>query len=432
MAALQAGKTTSGRSGNVVYAAAPVDLSPLERERLHGFEGTLAILLTRDVGGLGPSWVYFTVAGAAALAVAALVAWQMSRRMSRPLVEAVDATARIAAGDLESRVPVRAHDYPEFSSLAGSINHMAQSLDDGRARERHLLLAVSHDLRTPLTSIRGFAEAIHDGAVEDEARAADVIIAESRRLERLVGDLLDLTKLEARQMSISLRPTDVGEVVSTTVGGLPALRRQVRTGARGARTRRASGRAASRGRPGPPGAAAGQPHGERVGVRSEFGHRRPRHRSGDRCVHHHGRRRWTRHRIRGPGAGLRALLPGRPRATAAKRALGSDSPSSPSWLQRWAARSEPCRLCILVAAHVSSSPCAGGRARGRHPSCATPSYDLNRGEATEEGQWRPGPGGAEPARCTVPFHVGCSGGHQEHTPVLRAVQEGRQAAGRRP
>ncbi len=219
VAALEAGETTSGRTGNFVYAAAPVDLTPLEREHLHDFDGTLAILLTRNVGGLGPSWSYFIIAGAAALAVAALVAWQMSRRMSRPLVEAVGATARIAAGDLESRVPVRAHDYPEFSSLAGSINHMAQSLEDSRARERHLLLAVSHDLRTPLTSIRGFAEAIHDGAVEDEAQAADVIIAESRRLERLVGDLLDLTKLEARQMSISLRPTDVAEVVSTTAEG---------------------------------------------------------------------------------------------------------------------------------------------------------------------------------------------------------------------
>ena len=78
-------------------------------------------------------------------------------------------------------------DYPEFASLAGSINDMAQSLEDGRARERHLLLAVSHDLRTPLTSIRGFAEAIQDGAIEDSGQAADVIIAESRRLERLVG-----------------------------------------------------------------------------------------------------------------------------------------------------------------------------------------------------------------------------------------------------
>jgi two-component system sensor histidine kinase BaeS len=80
-------------------------------------------------------------------------------------------------------------------------------------------LSVSHDLRTPLTSIRGFAEAIHDGAIEDSAHAADVILAESRRLERLVGDLLDLTKLEAHQMSISLRPTDAAEVVSTTAEG---------------------------------------------------------------------------------------------------------------------------------------------------------------------------------------------------------------------
>jgi signal transduction histidine kinase len=224
VAAVQAGETTSGRKGNTVFAVAPVTLSDQEltriRDRRHvTFEGTFAVLLTRDVGGLGPSWGYFIVAGGAALLVAALVAWQMSRRMARPLVEAMEATGRIASGELASRVPVRHGDYPEFASLAGSINGMAQSLEDGRARERQLLLAVSHDLRTPLTSIRGFAEAIQDGAIADSARAADVIIAESRRLERLVGDLLDLTKLEARQMSITLRPTDAAEVVTTTAEG---------------------------------------------------------------------------------------------------------------------------------------------------------------------------------------------------------------------
>jgi len=219
VSALQAGHTVSGRNGNLVYAAAPVTLSSAERERLKNFEGTLVILLTQNVGGLGPSWGYFIVAGGAALLIAALVAWQMSRRMARPLVEAMEATGRIASGELESRVPIRRSDYPEFSKLASSINDMAQSLDDGRARERHLLLAVSHDLRTPLTSIRGFAEAIKDGAIEDDDEAADVIIAESRRLERLVGDLLDLTKLEARQMSINMRPTDAAEVVGTTAEG---------------------------------------------------------------------------------------------------------------------------------------------------------------------------------------------------------------------
>lgn len=224
VAAVQSGQTTSGRKGSTVYAVAPVTLSTQELNRLRArrhiaFEGTFAVLLTRDVGDLGPSWGYFIIAGGAALLVAALVAWQMSRRMARPLVEAMEVTSRIASGELASRVPVRSGDYPEFASLAGSVNGMAQSLEDSRDRERHLLLAVSHDLRTPLTSIRGFAEAIQDGAIEDSAQAADVIIAESRRLERLVGDLLDLTKLEAHQMSIALRPIDAAEVVTTTAEG---------------------------------------------------------------------------------------------------------------------------------------------------------------------------------------------------------------------
>ncbi len=233
VAAVQNGQTVSGRqwqpglrrlAGDALRTGDPQDST--SDDRGIPFEGTFAVLLTRDVGDLGPSWGYFIIAGGAALVIAALIAWQMSRRMARPLVEATQATGRIASGDLESRIPIHKHDYPEFASLAGSINDMAQSLEDSRARERHLLLAVSHDLRTPLTSIRGFAEAIKDGAIDDSERAADVIIAESRRLERLVGDLLDLTKLEAHQMSIAMRATDAVEVVTTTAEGFrPAAAR---------------------------------------------------------------------------------------------------------------------------------------------------------------------------------------------------------------
>jgi two-component system sensor histidine kinase BaeS len=118
---------------------------------------------------------------------------------------------------------VREQDYAESASLARSINEMAQSLQDARSRERQLLLSVSHDLRTPLTSIRGFAEAITDGAIDDTSKAAAVIIAESQRLERLVGDLLELTKLEANQMSIAIRPADLAEVVRTTAEGFRPL-----------------------------------------------------------------------------------------------------------------------------------------------------------------------------------------------------------------
>ena len=219
---LLAGDSVSGRVGDLAFAAVPVALSPAERTRLK-LAGQIAILLTREVGGVGPSWVYFLISGAVALLIAALIAWQLSRRMSRPLVEAMEATARIASGDLRSRVPQHDNDYTESVSLARSINDMAQSLEDGRSRERHLLLSVSHDLRTPLTSIRGFAEAISDGAIEDTAQAAEVIIAESRRLERLVGDLLELTKLESGQMSTSFRPTDVSEVVGITAEGFRPL-----------------------------------------------------------------------------------------------------------------------------------------------------------------------------------------------------------------
>jgi signal transduction histidine kinase len=219
---LLAGETVSGRNGNLVYAAAPVTLSNRERVRLK-VDGQVAIVLTREVGDLGPSWGYFIVVGGLTLLVAALVAWQLSRRMTRPLIEAMDVTGQIASGDLKSRVPIREGDYSEFSSLGRSINAMAQSLADGRDRERQLLLSVSHDLRTPLTSIRGFAEAITDGATENTTQAAEVIIAESRRLERLVGDLLDLGKLEADQLSFHTRPTDLAEVVGITAEGFRPL-----------------------------------------------------------------------------------------------------------------------------------------------------------------------------------------------------------------
>jgi two-component system sensor histidine kinase BaeS len=216
------GQTTSGRSGSLVFAAAPVTLTAQDRARIR-LQGQLAVLLTRQVGDLGPSWSYFIIAGGVTLLVAALVAWQMSRRMSRPLIEAMEVTGQISSGDLESRVSVRERDYAEFSSLAHSINMMAESLADARSRERQLLLSVSHDLRTPLTSIRGFAEAIQDGAIDDNSEAAAVIIAESRRLERLVGDLLDLAKLETKQLSMQIRPTNGAEVVTMAANGFRPL-----------------------------------------------------------------------------------------------------------------------------------------------------------------------------------------------------------------
>jgi len=212
------GLSTSGTRGNLVFAAVPVPLTAAERNR--GLTGPQeAVVLTRRVSNAGPSWVYLVLVGAGTLAVAAVVAQRLSRRFTRPLDDAVAATGRIAEGDLATQVPVAPDDYPELASLSRSINTMAASLSRARGLERQFLMAVSHDLRTPLTSIRGFAEAIAEGAATDTLRAASVIASESRRLERLVGDLLELAKLDARRFSLDVRPTDVGEVVVDTAEG---------------------------------------------------------------------------------------------------------------------------------------------------------------------------------------------------------------------
>jgi two-component system sensor histidine kinase BaeS len=149
----------------------------------------------------------------------------LGRRIAKPLEEAEATTRRIATGDLDARVAVTEGADPEVTSLAASINAMAENLDRLRGLERQFLLSVSHDLRTPLTSIRGFAEAISDGATDDTVRAAGVIASEARRLERLVADLLDLARLDAREFKLDPQPVDVAVVVRETAEGFrPAAR----------------------------------------------------------------------------------------------------------------------------------------------------------------------------------------------------------------
>jgi two-component system sensor histidine kinase BaeS len=96
---------------------------------------------------------------------------------------------------------------------------MAATLERSKALEQSFLLSVSHDLRTPLTSIRGYAEAITDGATSDPGWAAGVILSESRRLERLVRDLLELAKLQARGFSFAPARADLSQLAVEALEG---------------------------------------------------------------------------------------------------------------------------------------------------------------------------------------------------------------------
>jgi len=149
------------------------------------------------------------IASGVAALVAAAVAAELARRTTRPLRRLGAAAGELAEGGTPEPVP--AVGTAELDDLAESFNEMAGQLALAREAERAVLLSVSHDLRTPLTSIRGYAEGIEDGTVEPREAAA-VVGREAQRLERLVGDLLALARLRQGVMEVRSEPVDLAAV----------------------------------------------------------------------------------------------------------------------------------------------------------------------------------------------------------------------------
>jgi two-component system sensor histidine kinase BaeS len=209
------GGTQSGVEDDTAFVAVPL-------ADVNGRLPALVVTQTVESKPLGQAGGWFLVTGALALLVAVGVAALLARRLTRPIA-AMQATAgEIAAGNLSARVPLDKMPDDELGSLARSIDTMADELETAQGHERAFLLSISHDLRTPLTSIKGYAEAMADGVIEsspDRERAAAVIVSEARRLERLVADLLDLARLDAREFSLDAQRIDVRAVVGTTVEG---------------------------------------------------------------------------------------------------------------------------------------------------------------------------------------------------------------------
>jgi len=208
---LRDGFVVGSNKGNLVYAAAPVELP---RDRL-----ALIVLSQEANAGLGSSARYFLLAAIATALLGVLAALVAGRRFTQPIRAVTAATKDIAAGELSTRLPEppisQTH---ELAELARNVNSMAETLERSRTLEQQFLLSVSHDLRTPLTSIRGFADAISDGA-GDPTKAAAVIRSEARRLERLVADLLDLAKLQASSFSLQPEVVDLGQLALVAVQG---------------------------------------------------------------------------------------------------------------------------------------------------------------------------------------------------------------------
>ncbi len=201
------------------------------------------------------------VALAIAVALAALLGLLVAWRLARPLRRTAAAAHALADGRRD--VVLTAGGPAEVAEVADAVNRLAGNLRDSEARQREFLLSVSHDLRTPLTAIRGYAESLADGVVppEETSRVGAVVLAESQRLARLVGDLLDLARLEAQDFRIDLADVDVTRLAADAAAVWDArcaeLRCPLRTRHAAVPARRAHGRDAAA-------AGAGRAAGERA------------------------------------------------------------------------------------------------------------------------------------------------------------------------
>ena len=151
----------------------------------------------------------------ASVLAALLVSLFLSRRIVAPVRTLTEASQHIADGHYEKRVDVNGSD--EIAQLATSFNQMATQLEQVESMRRQLIGDVTHELRTPLTSINGYMEGLVDGVLPSTPETFDQIHREADRLSRLVDDLQELSRIEAKAYSLDLRPVAVSNLVQTTV-----------------------------------------------------------------------------------------------------------------------------------------------------------------------------------------------------------------------
>jgi len=162
----------------------------------------------------------------ASVLVALFVSLLLSRRIVEPIRTLTDASQHIAEGHYDERVFVNGSD--EIAHLATRFNQMATQLEQVESMRRQLIGDVTHELRTPLTSIKGYMEVLVDGVLPSNAETFNQIHSEAERLSRLVDDLQELSRVEAKAFSLDVRSVAVSDLVQTTVKRLSPQARDKR------------------------------------------------------------------------------------------------------------------------------------------------------------------------------------------------------------
>ena len=156
----------------------------------------------------------FIWAGIIALAISLLLAFLVARSVYHPIQSLSRAAKSIAQGHYDEQVPVTGP--PEIKGLAADFNQMAARVKESQQHLRHFVADVSHQLKSPLTSIQGFAQAMLDGTADNEEtrnKAMHIILDESKRMIRQVNELLELSRMQAGQVKMAKDSVDVKEIL---------------------------------------------------------------------------------------------------------------------------------------------------------------------------------------------------------------------------
>lgn len=200
----------------VIRAAAPI----LNNKELLG-----AVILFAPVTGVNETTgkMIQIYVGAAVLGViiAALLGILLSRLITRPVLEASHVASKIAEGNFDEKVRISSRD--ELGKLGNAINNMTERLAKSEKLRRDFIANVSHELRSPLTSVQGFVDALLEGRDTDEQdrrRYLNIIQTETNRLGKLVNDLLEISRFDSEGISFDMGPFPIGNVINRAVASL--------------------------------------------------------------------------------------------------------------------------------------------------------------------------------------------------------------------
>lgn len=165
----------------------------------------------------------FLISGGIGSLAALMLAFILSRRMVKPLTEMRQAASRIASGDFNKRITIRGED--EIAELSRSFNYMVDALENLENTRREFLSNISHELRTPMTTIKGFIDGILDGVIppENQSTYLSIVRDEVKRMEKLVNDIMDLARFQAGDNKLNITVFDINESIRRCVISLQQM-----------------------------------------------------------------------------------------------------------------------------------------------------------------------------------------------------------------